>query len=282
MSLKKVIIVARHGARDPMSIFPTIKQDTWENSTKHELNSREHIFEMIKKANLTDKGKNMCYQLGLEIFNKYKNLLNVEKILTVSSPVLRTIESAKYFQLGLLGYEYDVHTDTILAGDIRFTEEERREYNKISQHVDLEIDTTEIKELIYKYLGRKVVNSSDYFEIKSSLDCYKSENIDISSVPDEVINKIYDLALLYYKKLFENEYVLELFSRKTMEYIEKIMNDSTINVAYLSTHDVVIYPIIKKLGFNEKLPNFVSYIKYEIYDDRTKIFYDEVELNRNN
>jgi hypothetical protein len=49
-----------------------------------------------------------------------------------------------------------------------------------------------------------------------------------------------------------------------------------INFAYLSTHDVVVYPLALRFTKNIiKLPEFCSSVRIEIYDNETRIYYDD-------
>jgi len=74
----------------------------------------------------------------------------------------------------------------------------------------------------------------------------------------------------------------KLFTMPLFELIGLISSNDNIKFAYLSTHDVVIFSLVMRLTriFNKgkeliKIPDFCSYVIYEMYDDHTKVFYDD-------
>ena len=66
--LKKVIIVARHGPREPIFILPKLKK----------FHEGKHA-DSTASAQLTDKGRNYCKMFGEKMRRIYSNKLELSK-----------------------------------------------------------------------------------------------------------------------------------------------------------------------------------------------------------
>lgn len=268
--LLKIIIIARHGPREAILKFPKLK-DIWNNSDSEKV---------LGSAKLTDNGRNMCKLFG-KCISYYKNILqlNEKNILVISSNVDRTKESAKLFIEGMMeSKNIQIYINSSLAGDIRFTNDERIMFTKYINNIKIDKDTNVLNKKIYNYLGIKVTSSNKYFDISSTLDCYESENfIFPPEINREMIDDIKECANIYYYKLFSNRQMMKIFTDDILDTITKIINDDNIKFAYLSTHDVVLFPLACRYndGKNVNLPGFLSYLKYEVYDNMIKIYYDD-------
>jgi hypothetical protein len=282
MTLKKVIIIARHGPRTPILLLPKLSP---------ELRSEESFSTRVCNAKLTDRGKDMCTDFGKRLGEYYKEKikLDIKDIFVISSNVERTIESAKLAMEGFLSIvnKHDfyfnksnitVHTDDSLAGDIRFQGEKRKYFLNCIKNAKVDYDTTNLNKQIEKFIGIDVKNHShEYFDISSTLKCYEYDQLDMSHIPKIFFEEIYNCSHLYYQKLYSDSELVKMFIDPMLETINKIANDKNIKFAYLSTHDCTIYPLACELndGNIVNLPEFCAHIKYEIYEDHTKIFYDD-------
>ena len=125
---------------------------------------------------------------------------------------------------------------------------------------------TTLNKKIYNILGATVTSSNHYFDIYSSIKCYQYEEIILPKELDQcILDEIEMNATNYYNKLFSNGNLVKLLTKPLFELIITIVNNNDIKFAYLSTHDVVLFPLALKLTriFNKdrnpiKIPDFCS------------------------
>ena len=269
--LQKVIIIARHGPREPSIDISTLPK-----------------FERNKKTSMiTSKGKKYCQQFGSNIKNKTDGLVITNNdIYIASSYVQRTIDSSKEFMIGFdEELKYEVNIDNRLFGA---TSLDQRQKLYINTCKTISINDQQLNKQIYDVFRYKIQKSNDYFDLYTALNCYQFEGL---YQPDELFNKIVSKAKMFYNKLFSNIELLKLFTDDVLELIISIVNDKTIKFAYLSTHDVVIFPLALRLihtftSYRQyvELPDFCSYVMYKIYDNKTDLYYNDkliVSFNKN-
>lgn len=260
--LKKVIIIARHGPREPITIVP--KLGKWDSD----------------EAMLTEKGKSYCYNFGYVMRNHYGPYINIlpENTVAYSSNTERTITSAKYFIKGLVDVEnFDVHINNILFGDYDMTMVQQNELTEWIRKIN--IRDSDLDKNINQILGYDVTMSSDYYDVFSTLKCYEYDG---RKIPDawtpQLMKKIEHKATQYYNELYTHYENVQI--KKIIQYIDSILLGSEKNFVYMSTHDSNVFPlglyIYKDLL---KIPDFCSNVRYEIWNNMTRIYYDDLLIH---
>jgi hypothetical protein len=250
--------------------------------------------EQIRKAPLTPLGKLYCEYRGLEFYNAYIgsfdfNKLKKQDIQIESSFFERTMESTQHYLAGCninINIEVIVKEDS-LASDKAFSPEEKSKYQETIENFKLNLNTHGIDKLIEEITGHKVTKPQDYFDIHSTINCYKVHEYALPSNINLIDNNVEKLATLYYNMFNntnDNEYA-NILATKLFRHINNIIN-SDIRFAYLSTHDNTLMPLIKyivnKYNIKNKymeLPDFCSSIRFEVWiDDNSnkfiRIYYD--------
>lgn len=138
--LEKLIIVARHGPREPLYTIPSLPKWT-------------------KTGLLTKKGEQCCYDFGLLIKQFYEKHLDLSNVIVESSNTQRTIKSAEHFLkgLGLQDLYHNIQINPVLAGVID-------EFNLIKPDITIE-----------SAYGCTINYDKDYYDIYSTIQCYKEE-----------------------------------------------------------------------------------------------------------
>ena len=295
--LRKIIIVARHGPREPIYLLnnldPFLHSST---STNTSTNTSTKI--NVKDAKLTNQGLKYCYNYGkyirkifaIDFFN-----FDIKKSIAISTNINRTINSAIQFMNGLFDKttfnESNIILSNDLIGDISMTSEDKKEYEEyhnnmtllsvnssVSGKVELFESKANLNKKIYDILGVKINGVKDYFNIHSTIEVYKFHN---QSIPNEWTKELNDqlttCAEEYYYKLFYKTKFCNMFTDLLLNKINELILDKNINFAYLSSHDVVIYPLaIRIFGQEIHLPYFCSSIRFEIWDEEMRIYYDDI------
>lgn len=271
MTLKKVIIIARHGPRTPLFVLPKLDQTCWANYYPGEL---------------TYAGKLYCDDFGKYIAKLYEGFFTFvpEKTIIKTTDSERTIVSARSFIRGLLNI--DLSTSIIDRGrnSIDF-----RELKHLSQFIKLDfqseilkyVSETDVKLLnqkIYELFGVIITNPEHYYDVNSTLKCYEYQNKNL--IPKEWTQKdaklLYRLSLYYYYKLYCDKYVTGKCTDNILEFVLQITKDPNINFAYISSHDTFVFPCAMRLANKlVRLPEFCSAIRYEIWDRKIRIYYDD-------
>ncbi|AYV81303.1 MAG: histidine phosphatase domain-containing protein [Harvfovirus sp.] len=254
--LRKVVIVARHGPRFPMLVIPKLPK--WSQpSTK------------LSEVALTKKGEEACLQFGKAIRLKYGKLFPSAKF--YSSPAQRTIMSAKFFAKGYLDRDISPEIDPLLRGGSDFAPSEKKYYD--SRINSMRLRNSRFNKEIYDILGVSVARFKDYFEVKSTIDCYVSEGIEL---PRRWtlghMRKLDALSNDYYHKLYDNK-IRDMFSKDLKLKLDSILQSDFLDgeLIYFSTHDAILYPLGRSFfQSNARLaiPGTCGHMLIECYDDR--------------
>jgi len=325
--LRKIIIVARHGPREPIHPLSKLKKFDPNNLTKLDndissdsdslvssessvnstssANSTKSIkttesaesyaknVKKVKDAKLTPQGLKFCYNYGeyiRKLFDPYlvfDPTLTSGKTVVLSTNVNRTINSAIQFMNGLCKMdgitsytEKDIVLSDDLLGDINMNEEMRAEYNDYHDKIVISNANKEFDNKLYQILGAKVNGVKDYFNIHSTIKVYQFHNQDLPKEwTPELNNQLNECAAEYYYKLFSGNKKIfrNRFTDKLLDKVATIIADKDINFAYLSTHDVVIYPLALRIaGEQVHMPDFCASVRFEIWDREMRIYYDDV------
>lgn len=278
--LKKVIIVARHGPRNPIKIFNKLDQTIW---TQLKSNDEEYLAE---KTALTKSGEELCKQFGKQLKEKYYDVLklNETNISFYSSHTPRTKNSAILVAESFLPYklkENDLNFHKSIAGDpfMRFGDEYQT-FKKLITEIDIndsigDINKHKLTEHIREHLT-DIESNNHFFDIRSTIECYKFEGVDLpKEITENHISDIDVCATAYYKKLVNHEF-MEFLGREIHEFVNHLLLDNDNKFVYLSTHDTIVFPLSQHLNKNHtKLPQFCSHIKYELYEDKLEVYYDD-------
>lgn len=103
--LKKLIVVSRHGAREPTTTFAGLEPFKYMSD---KTNKKSNKFEM--SANLTDQGILFCKNFGKYLFDTYNSYLNfdINKTQAYSTKCDRTYDSALNVLIGIFGSEQNI------------------------------------------------------------------------------------------------------------------------------------------------------------------------------
>jgi hypothetical protein len=290
LKLKQIIVVVRHGPRQPIMIPCKFNKGVWN------IDPNISYKDQIRKAALTPIGKSYCEFRGKELLDGYSssfdfNSLIKNDILLESSFYDRTMESTIHFLAGCninINLQ-DIKQEDCLASDKSFSPEQKVIYEEIINNFLLPLDTKLFDNLIEKVTGFTVTGPKDYFDIHSTINCYKVHGYDL---PDNIYlidEKLEKLATLYYNLFNSSDNIYpNILASKLFIHINQIMNSDK-KFAYLSTHDNILMPLIKyivnKYNIRDKyieMPDFCSSIRFEVWesvksDEITKyirIYYD--------
>ena len=259
---KKIIIIARHGAR-----YPIVNSDIFhEFPNIHKKNDEE--------TNLTKKGIKMCKKFGSIIYNKYFNeQLSIKDILIYSSDCSRTIESAYYFVKGLNCYEFK-YDDIIIDDILGHNSKKDKLFNKYNNKIVLDDDLSDIRYFIEDNYGFKIDKPNNYFSLHSTIKCYEYENINLKDIINDEFQKfIENKTSEFFKKLCSYDDYVNEFYRPIDDFINELKKEDC-KLIYLSTHDSILVPLVYRIFGEIKIPDFSSYIIYEIYENKVNIKYD--------
>lgn len=300
--LRKMIIVARHGPREPIHHLSKLTDFKYSISKKNNPNS-------VTDAQLTKQGSAYCYNFGTYIKQLYGEYFDFsfDKTAIISTNVDRTINSANQFIQGMffakdsfseepvaLGHytkkpfseeqDFDskirnkIELSNDLIGDITMSLEDKKEYEDYHKLIVLQNRSDEFDKQIYNILGHEIKGPKDYFNIHSTLQVYNfhKEPIPIEWT-EELNDQLNKCAQEYYYKLFNGTKFCSLFTDLVLEKIKTLISNNEINFAYLSTHDVTIYPLALRIAKEEvELPYYCSSVRYELWDQELRVYYDDV------
>ncbi len=286
--LKQVIIIARHGPRSPIAVYEKLNDGHIWNDLK--TNTNEH-------APLTHAGVEHCKKFGNRLKDEYKDNLNLKphESVFMSTNTDRTKNSAilvgnEIFRNGmkLEHLECSESMNTVM----RCKPEGRKymEYIRILHTLsvkDVEY-YDEAKSIISTHL-RQMKSDKDFFDILSTLECYKFENIDLpSELTDEMKNVIINCGTLYWKRLYGK---VAFIGKDAHNYIVNLLKTRNEKFIYISSHDSVVFPLSQYHNESHtKIPEFCSYVKYEVFEnennidgeenqERVVVHYDDVGIN---
>lgn len=288
MKLEKLIIIGRHGPREPIEYLPNLH---W---NKNAIDDKK---ELSRHAHLTKKGELFCKENGKfmrKYYDEFCNDLNDQNILVASSGMTRTTDSAIHFMSGFMP---DLCTDGIvhvkeLSGYGSLTKEEIPEFYKVMSDVKSSItesiEFSKLYDFINDKIGLKLASLHKCFDIHSSLKCYELETDNFGDIiSTDTMNYVNELATEFYHELFafNNRFYCNRLSQDIHGVIDSLVDNDNIKFAYLASHDSLVFPLAKyHIGNNTRLhiPNFCSNVRYEVWsEDQTnkkiiRIYYDEL------
>lgn len=271
--LHKIIMITRHGPREPILQLPGLE--------KFSSSLNDNIQHSIVSAQLTEHGKKYCNNFGMyikKLFSPYFQF-NPNKTLIGSSNIDRTIDSALYFYKGVFNNKINRKSCNIykeLLGDIVLSTDKQNEYKKIYDNIVLDKITPEINTKIKDCFGYTITSVKDYFYVFSTIKVYEEHKLNLPRKWTSDLNNILEkIATEYYYKLCSTNFKY-IFTNKLFRLVKKIISNPEITFAYLSTHDVVIYPFASRFTKNIiKLPDFCSNVRIEIWNNDVRIYYDD-------
>ena len=284
--LTKVLLLVRHGPREPIHLPKNFDSTYWSEDTKLNVLTR------TIKARMTNLGKLYCLFRGKEAQKYYEKeifykSLERKDILVESSYVERTRESAKYYMKGLGFENYDIEISNFLASDKILNHFDLLNYKLFMDNFNLNIDTTKLNNLLEKVVGEKINNSMDFFHILSTTNCYKVHNYNLPKGLDNAYKLLEEIATLVYNEASDdkkNKYAKILGEQLLLHIFELLEKEQ--KLIYLSTHDNMIMTLLKYISNKYELeiklfdiPDFCSCIRFEIWnDDLLRIYYDSLFL----
>ena len=285
--LKKVVLVVRHGPREPIYLPKNFESGYWS------LDKSKNLVDKSIKAKITCLGKIYCQFCGQEAYDYYSNEINFnklskEQILIESSHIERTVQSALYY---MNSFRFNFNNEDIiisdcLASDKLFNLLELASYQKYIQNFDLDINTDKLNKLTEMVIGQKINNSIDYFHIYSTIKCYKVHEYKLPCDIDNLYDLIEQTATLAYNEANEpkNNIYSRVIGEQMLKHIFDILRSNKI-LSYLSTHDNMIIALLKymceRYNLNIKLfdiPNFCSCVRFELWNNKLRIYYDSLFL----
>lgn len=286
--LKKLIIIARHGPREPISYFKKLPKNIWPS---------KGIVKNGKDAQMTKKGLLYCLYNGIKFKHIYNNFIDIENcdINIFSSPVKRCIDSVKFFMKCFTKQKIDIYQDIFLAGFQKLNFEQIKEYKKHKK--TLKINNKNLNKQLLKIFGFKVTEPWNYFEAYSILCCYKFEKYVLPKEwTVELDNELEKYAREFYNKFYDNINCSKHISGDIMKKIKSILkNDYLENqqIFYMSTHDTNLMALLKLYNSNEyyKIPKFSSNVRIEVWESNdklypmgksTRIYYDDLLIKEIN
>lgn len=280
MTLKKMIMVARHGPRAPLNYSLKLDLPCWDG---------------YDRGDITKGGINCCRDFGKYIRGIYNRVFTFDKskIIVKSSGTKRTLISAKYFIKGLFDDEsldIDASVDTRICGCSKLTYDQMITFKHFARQIKLDFNSSILKYVtesnvqllnskILELFGFKIKYLDGYFNIYSILQCYiaHDKNLIPKQWTGEDMELLQHLTTFFYSKLFDNEQFMSLFLSDLLISIDELSKNDDINFVYISTHDSIVYPLALKLANTVvKLPEFCSNVRYEFWDNATRIYYDDL------
>lgn len=288
--LEKVIIIARHGPREPIDYFPNISWKTNQmihnDINKLDQKDKNSVFH----ANLTVKGKEYCTNQGKlmrKIYGKYLEDLNLDKILVGYSGMQRTYESAKSFMHGFMpNHDFKINEYLDLTGYNELVVDGLNHYEHFMRTLQLENHNSNLHKNIKDILGVEINHTNKYYDMYSTTLCHLHEH---GNLPKEYAEEIYEelevTANEFYDKLFtsNNNKYRDIVTKNVLNLIDNLLKNTDLKFIYLSSHDSLIYPLARYLNPNNDkvhLPHFCSNIRYEVWkcdnDKIVRIYYDDM------
>ena len=270
LKLKKILILQRHGPREPLSIPPKFISSYWDKI-------HTDIDKAVQGANLTPEGKLYCKYIGNILRGNYEkgfnfDLLNVNNVLVGSSNFQRTIESSVLVLdgLGLSNLNLDLNIFSFLSSDAIFTPEQKEIYNNKLKNftTNFEYDLDSFNRKIFELNGYKIETFRDYFELAGIVKCYEFHGYPMLTDPDADIQfnlikgTLYNLANYYYNLVNDpnNPELQEptLIGKTSTENILDLFSNSDHKFILLTSHDNLLMPTAKYLvyGILNKLIRF--------------------------
>lgn len=285
--LKKVLLVVRHGPREPIHLPKNFDKSYWSS------NINKNIIIRSQNAKLTNLGKLYCEYRGKEAFNYYSreiDFANLSKkdFLIKSSYIERTRESSLHYMksFGFDFTEKDIIISDFLAANKLLGLIDFFYYQMYQKKFNLNIDTHKLNKNLEIITGEKISNGLDIFHIYSSIKCYQVHDYNLPKNLDKFYDLIEKISVLEYNEV--NQSKKNIYSRKIgkvmLENIFLILKTDKI-FSYLSTHDNMIMSLLKYISYKYNLdiklfdiPDFCSCVRFELWNDILRIYYDSLFL----
>ena len=131
--------------------------------------------------------------------------------------------------------------------------------------------------MIKSVFGYDVKYPCEYLDVYSTLQCYIREKIPLPSEWSEKYDQLLKRIACYYFNLVNSyEDMLNPYTQELLGYIDALISAQDVDLVYMSSHDTVLLPIALRLcGHAVKIPDYCSHIKFEIWENSIKIFYDD-------
>lgn len=309
--LRLLIIVARHGPREPLTILPKFDSKHWLYQGRY--------------ANLTQKGKVSMRLFGEEIKKEYsKHLINLKNTIFESSFVDRTRESAIYFARGFMGNEkFVIKNNNILFPDyvedydlesyktrnpddtnykysvahyanIIKNKDYLREYGDNLNSTDNEMKkiTKTFESSLAKMediSGFKINSLYNAFGVFSTIKCCEFDDCKIPiTATKELIDDLYKFSNLGMKIYYKNDKVKKTYAGELLNKIYDIIelfikknttdekSEATMDFYYFSTHDTTIMALLYLIINNDsdlafEIPDFAGNIRFELWEINNKM-----------
>ena len=274
LTLEKILILQRHGPREPLFIPPKFISTYW---------NKIHLVieKAINEANLTKLGKLYCKYIGQLLKDNYSNdfdFANLDKtnILVGSSNFQRTIGTSILtldgLGLGLSNFDLnlDIEILNFLSSDAIFTPEQKKIYNDRMENnnITIDINLTEFNQKIFDLTGFKIKKFRDYFELSSTIKCYTFHNYQILSNPEDnaellsMVDILNNLSIYYYNtvNIMNDEFFKEnkLIGKTTVDNMIKLFTDSKYKFILFTSHDNLLMPTVKYLVYGV-LNNLITF-----------------------
>lgn len=287
--LKKVLLVVRHGPREPIHLPKNFNKSYWSSNFKH------NILTKAIKARMTCLGKLYCWFRGQEAKKYYENEINFknikkEDVLIKSSYIERTIESAIYYMRGFDLYfeKSEISLSNYLVSNKLLSPLEVLGYELFQNNFNIKLNVTKLSNILTEITGEEFNSSMDIFHLCSTIKCYKVHDYELPKGIDDIYNLLEQTSTLIYNKVNEindKNIYSEKIGSEMLNYIFETLKEKQ-KFIYLSTHDNMIMALLKYIShkYNLKIslldiPDFCSCIRFEIWNnDLLRIYYDSLFL----
>jgi len=283
--LEKIIILARHGARAPKKLPPSI-------------DNHRYLWDE-RLGELTRYGEEQMKELGRFIRQQYSHQLGLdislnslrEEVHMISTESQRTIESAWHFLQGLLGQELDMETFmeqlTVIprSEDVWFKKHKQEtvrqmihESRKNPEWSAKEEETAELRKHLTEVTGWNVSLSS-MNSLCSLVKCYLQNHKDMPlPLSPEVLEQVYEVGEWVIRHKFQDQvvrnHIVEDMAHLLLRCIHPSESES-VKVRYVAAHDTTLMTLLsifeKNCLIDVNLPNFGSYLVFEVWESDTPV-----------
>jgi len=288
--LEKVLIISRHGAREPIIYSNKMKLDYWQNIDSNNL---------LYNSDLTKLAEYNTYLLGKKFIRRYNFIKNLDKenIGIFSSSFNRTIKTAYNFNKGLNKNLTKINVVNFLNSDMILNSSQNNNYDKYNKNFKINFinpnKLIDLNNYIFNLTNFKINHDIFYVELFNTVSTYKYhnylflENFENNYKMENLYNTLKKITFLFYNDLhnlneynIEHKYLGEVVYNKIMYFLHK----SNYKYIYLSTHDNILMPLLKYISKNNYtnyvFPEFNSNIVFELWVNNN-IKYINIYYNNN-
>lgn len=312
-TLKKVLVVHRHGIRTPVTPLPFPDQQLWMNNFSMEYSASplktNQFFNLKSIENdcvlpgntftgaLTDSGVRQHFELGKKLRSRYGEALGLDglkenEIHLESTYKPRTIKSLQAHISGWFSQDQIVSIPNIFTSEL--TDMYANWYEtpiacpyvkKIHENI---LQSPTYLAYVKKYepfrirLAQKLnipLSDTDFFLLHDSISCYVAEGFPLpGNLTIEENNLIEDINTWIYNYFFSNEDFVKLNIGQFLNRLQQFMfEDNGKKLLVFSSHDMGIHPL---LAAHKYFPNewtgFASNIVFEVYSGNlVRIIYNQ-------